>query len=192
MCRYLAVILAAAALVAGCGGGDDTSALKTQVAALQTQVAQPTAAATPALSQPATAGKPAATTQPQSTTVPAGGSPRLTEAAVIGALREHKKEARDCEVMFGSPVSRCTVDLYVRAFCNFGPSAKLPLNFEFVIGGSSHQPWYKATWDSLRSRWDIQAGCETGPNATSVYSAWYFEDRSEFVGANVSAVQMLN
>jgi hypothetical protein len=111
----------------------------------------------------------------------------------VGALREHKKEAWVCTSLFGSPLSRCTVDLYIRAFCNTGSSAaNLPLNFEFVIGGTSNQPWYKATWDRLRSRWDVQAGCETGPHTSSVYSAWYFEDRNEFVGANDAAVSMLN
>lgn len=41
MKRYWLVTLALAVLAAACGGGDDTSELRTQVAALQTQVAQP-------------------------------------------------------------------------------------------------------------------------------------------------------
>lgn len=189
--RSLAILLAAGALVARCGGGDDTSALQTQVAALQTQIAQPAAVATPTLSWPGPTARPIATAQPPSATVAPAAVPRLTEAAVVGALRQHRKEAWVCESLFGSPVSRCTVDLYIRAFCNFDNSAPNP-SFEFVIGGNSHQPRYKATWDKVRSRWDVEAGCETGPHTSSVYSAWYFEDRDEFVGADNAGVSMLN
>lgn len=182
--RYLTLLLVAGGLIAACGRGDETSPLQTQVAALQTQISQPTAAGSPM-------PKPTVTTQSQPTTVAPVAAPRLTEAAVVGALRQHKKEAWVCESLFGSPVSRCTVDLYIRAFCNFDSSAPNP-SFEFVIGGDSHQPWYSATWDQLRSRWDVQAGCESGPNQSSVYRAWYFEDRSEFAGADNAGVSMLN
>ncbi|NJD65273.1 MAG: hypothetical protein FIB00_08525 [Chloroflexi bacterium] len=182
--RHLILLLLAGGLFAACGQGDETAPLQTQVAALQTQLSQPTEGVSPTTT-------PVVKAQSQPTAKAPKAAPQLTEAAVVGALRQHKKEAWVCESLFGSPVSRCTVDLYIRAFCNFDSSAPNP-SFEFVVGGNSHQPWYSATWDKLRSRWDVEAGCETGPNQSSVYRAWYFEDRSEFVGADNAGVSMLN
>ena len=190
---WLVAIAAIATLPFAACGGDDTSALRDQVAALQTQIAQQTATTTVEPTLTAAPAAPTVSTQPRSTGAAGANAPRFTEAAVIGALREHKKESRVCEVMFGAPLSQCTVDLYIRAFCNFDSSAtKLPIKLEFVLSATSNQPWYKATWDTVQSRWDVQAGCRTGPNMSAVYRAWYFEDRREFVGADDHGVSMLN
>ena len=45
--RYVGFLVGAAALLVACGGNDDTTVLRTQVAVLQTQAAQPTAPPVP-------------------------------------------------------------------------------------------------------------------------------------------------
>lgn len=90
MHRYLTILLAALAFGVGCGGDDDTSALRTQVAALQTQIAQPTATPTPTAT-PSPTLAPAATTIPPTPTVP----PPLTPEHTPYFAREGRTDAND-------------------------------------------------------------------------------------------------
>lgn len=67
--------ISASMLVAACSGGDDTAALKAQIAALQSQVAQPTSVATSTPMEPTAAAMSPAAPEQAATAVPPTPAP---------------------------------------------------------------------------------------------------------------------
>ncbi|MBT8198076.1 MAG: hypothetical protein KJO84_06200 [Acidimicrobiia bacterium] len=117
--RYLALLLALALAVAGCGGSDDT-----------TDTTTPTATTTVATTT--TAGATTTTADTPATTQPGGGSSTLT-CPEIAAWAQQSAQAQG-DAIFGGDV-QASAD-YFREFANNAPAE---IRADFVIFADAYQ-----------------------------------------------------